>query len=241
MADVWGTLWVAEPVPCPEKKNIYIYQIMQLGPDHNFHAVPSGKSLSEALMVVADSRLGGYSRPWRWPPAFPCSSSPFLGRRRPRRAPASAALCGARRMGFLSSLFLSCPDSCVLWYVEPLSADCLPIFSGFFAGCLAAVVRCTARGHVSPAIQFRSPGIPWVPLLRKFSPSFHAMQPACGSPLIASGHSPAGLGMDSRLGFASPCSLECMRPAVPPPRPRILQHRAHSQPSPNVGASAWPR
>ena len=71
-----------------------------------------------------------------------------------------------------------------------------------------------------------------------FSPIFHATRPACGSLLTALGHSPAGLGMDSRLGFASPCSLECMRPTVPPPRPRISQHRLRSQPSPNVGASA---
>jgi len=58
MDNVGAPLGVAEPVPCPEKKK---NPIMQLGPDHNFHAVPSSKFLCEARMVVSDTQLGGCS------------------------------------------------------------------------------------------------------------------------------------------------------------------------------------
>ena len=52
-------------------------------------------------MVASVSRLGATVDLRRWPPPLFCSSSPFFGRRCPRRARTSAAPCSARRMSFL--------------------------------------------------------------------------------------------------------------------------------------------
>ena len=180
--------------------------------------------------------MGGYSRPWALAPYLCRSSSLPLPRRRPRCSEAGPAFGRCLALGFL-------PRPLALWCLEPVSSFERPcgfvlLFSGRPAGCLVCLGWCAARGLVSPGIQSpTSRYTPWSPA-RWVIPPLPAMQPACGSPLTALGHSPAGLGMGGWLDFASPSSLECMQPATPPPRPRIPQHRAHSQPSPNVRVSA---
>ena len=174
----------------------------------------------------------------RWPPAI------STRRRRFQSSLSTTCLsrccpmqCSADGLSFGSPLAI--PGLWSLWYVVSLVCGPLPLFSGFSLVASRRWCVCTARGCAWPAIQS---SVLWVypggPCPVSFSPIFHATWLACGSLLTTLGHSPAGLGMDSRLGFASPCSLECMRPTVLPPRPRISQHRLRSQPSPNVGASA---
>jgi len=138
-----------QPVAATLTKNVFLW----LGLDHNFHVVPSGKFLSETQMVVADTWLGGYSRPRALAPCRSLLVVAVCGRRCPRRARADVARCSTRWLGLpLGPLSPSraCGPSGTL---SPPSAGIFPIFLWPLAGCLAVVVRCTARGHARPGIQ----------------------------------------------------------------------------------------
>jgi len=82
-------------------------------------------------MVVLGTWLGVTADLGRWPPAAHYSSSPFFGRRCPRRALAGAASSSARRLGFLS-----CALPSLAAFLEPLVRRS-PLFLAGFSAFLA--------------------------------------------------------------------------------------------------------